>query len=302
MSETTKKKFKNMPEGFGVEWLSRQSFTLGGYTFNIPASLADLMFRSDDIANAEPDSFFLGKELEILRGYFSLFKQLLPKRILDVGVAKGGSAVFLQLMVKPERLLALELSTSRAENLDRFIKDEGLDDSMQVVHGVDQGDADRVRQLCKAHFGEGRSVDLVIDDASHLLAPTRTSFETVFPYITPGGSYIVEDYAALPIFLNPWLEKAAEHEETRILVESGLHQFLGSDQRPLHAMAMEAILGSIAEPGIIHQVIVNKHWLRIVRGGKVIEDPENFDLRAMAVDHFRLTHSSVVDSLEPFLR
>ncbi|MCB1688096.1 MAG: class I SAM-dependent methyltransferase [Halioglobus sp.] len=302
MPKAPDNQFKNMPKGFGVEWLTRNSFTLNGYKFNIPSSLADLMFSAEQVANSEPNSFYLGKELDILRNYFALFKQMSPKRILDLGVALGGSAVFLQLMAKPERLLALELSTKRADLLDRFIKDESLEESLHVVHGVDQGDARRVKQLCEEHFGTGRSIDLVIDDASHLLAPTRTSFETVFPLIAPGGSYIVEDFATLPIFLNPWLEKAAEHDGARKLVEVGLQQFTQEDHRPLHALAMEAILGSIADPGIINRVIVNKHWLRIIRGGKAIEDPANFDLRAMAVDHFQLTQSSLIESLTPYLR
>ncbi len=301
MPRASENRFRNLPQGFGIKWLSRNSFTLGGYKFNIPSSLADLMFNAENVANSEPDSFYLGKEVEILQNYFGLFKQMSPKRILDLGVAMGGSAVFLQLAAKPQRLLALELSTTRADLLDRFIKNEQLTESLRVEHGVDQGDATRVRQLCDEHLGKGRTIDLVVDDASHLLGPTRTSFETVFPFITPGGSYIVEDFATLPIFLNPWLEKAAEHEGSRKLVEVALRQFLQEDHRPLHALAMEAILGSIADPGIINRVIVNRHWLRIVRGGKEIEDPDNFDLRAMAVDHFQLTQSSLIDSLTPYL-
>jgi hypothetical protein len=34
----------------------------------------------------------------------------------------------------------------------------------------------------------------VIDDASHIYEPTRASFETLFPYLRPGGLYIIEDW------------------------------------------------------------------------------------------------------------
>src|SRR4029077_11377083 len=40
------------------------------------------------------------------------------------------------------------------------------------------------------------SIDVVIDDASHLYGPTRRSFEILFPLLKPGGAYIIEDWPA----------------------------------------------------------------------------------------------------------
>ena len=40
----------------------------------------------------------------------------------------------------------------------------------------------------------GRLIDLVIDDASHRLAETRSSFESLFPHVRPGGLFIIEDW------------------------------------------------------------------------------------------------------------
>ena len=37
--------------------------------------------------------------------------------------------------------------------------------------------------------------DLIIDDASHLYSETKTSFETLFPQLRPGGLYIIEDWS-----------------------------------------------------------------------------------------------------------
>jgi predicted O-methyltransferase YrrM len=301
MPKFSEKAIRNMPQGFGIEWNSRLSFTLNGHRFIIPGSLADLAFNAYVVDAANQDSFYLGKEVAILRNYFRFFKHHSPKRILDLGIAWGGSAPFLQLMAKPERMLALDLSTTRADKLDKFIEAEGLGNSLHAVYGVDQGDAELVRQLCEEHLGKGRSIDLVIDDASHQLEPTRTSFEAVFPFISPGGCYIVEDFAAIPIMLNAWMDKAAEHADTRTVVETGLRGCLQDNHKPLHAMAMEAILGSIADPGIIGSVVVNQHWLRINRGEKAIEDPANFKLRAMAVDHFQLSNSSPIEALKPYL-
>jgi hypothetical protein len=38
-------------------------------------------------------------------------------------------------------------------------------------------------------------LDLIIDDASHMYGLTKTSFETLFPLLRPGGLYIIEDWA-----------------------------------------------------------------------------------------------------------
>ena len=35
----------------------------------------------------------------------------------------------------------------------------------------------------------------MIDDASHLYAQTKASFETLFPRVRPGGLYVIEDWA-----------------------------------------------------------------------------------------------------------
>ena len=42
---------------------------------------------------------------------------------------------------------------------------------------------------------EGEPIDLVIDDASHLLEPTRASFEVLFPRLRTDGLFVIEDWA-----------------------------------------------------------------------------------------------------------
>jgi len=55
-----------------------------------------------------------------------------------------------------------------------------------------QSDRGALRQLISTECPEG--LDLVIDDASHMYHPTRISFETVFPFLRPGGWYVIEDW------------------------------------------------------------------------------------------------------------
>jgi hypothetical protein len=42
-------------------------------------------------------------------------------------------------------------------------------------------------------FGGGL-VDAAIDDASHEYVPTKTAFETIFPFVRSGGVYVIEDW------------------------------------------------------------------------------------------------------------
>ena len=38
-------------------------------------------------------------------------------------------------------------------------------------------------------------LDLVVDDASHTYEETRSSFEFLFPLLSPGGIYVIEDWS-----------------------------------------------------------------------------------------------------------
>jgi len=57
---------------------------------------------------------------------------------------------------------------------------------------TDQSDQKALNQIVKKHF-EGE-LDLVVDDASHLLHLTRRSFEILFPKLRQGGLYVIEDF------------------------------------------------------------------------------------------------------------
>jgi hypothetical protein len=57
---------------------------------------------------------------------------------------------------------------------------------------TNQADDARLREIVGSEF-EG-PLDLVIDDASHWLKPTKASFVTLFPSLRQGGVYVVEDW------------------------------------------------------------------------------------------------------------
>lgn len=304
-SSTENKSKKEVPQGYprghGIEWLSKRSFRLGGYNFDIPAAIMELGIVT---RSANADSFHLGKTPDLLSRYLRRVANRKYNNILELGVYQGGSTALIQLIAKPERLLALELSPERVEILDRFIEAEGLTKSLKVEYGVDQANGPLVRQLATQHLGEGRCIDLVLDDASHLLSPTRTSFETLFPLLRPGGSYIIEDYAYLQIQLSEYLESAlAGSSSARIILNTiKLDELLRSGDRPCHLLAIEAMLTSINSPGLVKKVVVDRHWLEIVRGTEDFEYPNAFNLRKLAMDQFSLLESTPSEKLLSFLK
>ena len=289
----------NLPQGFGMDWQTRTSFELQGYHFDIPNSMKEFLTPTEP---SHPDSFYLGKTTPMIGAYLRQLRERMPSRILELGVYQGGSAAFLQLLAKPQRMLAMDLSTDRLPLLENFIEKEKLTKRMHMKYGIDQADKETVRGLVAEHLGEGRSVDLVVDDASHLLAPTRASFEAVFPYVRSGGSFVIEDYASLQIVCNGHLDRALDGEQgPATLVKHALRDGLQDDLRPLHAMAVEVMLASILEPTIFAKVIVDRHWLRIVRGSKHIEEPENFRLADYVNDYFGLLNVEHADNLKSYL-
>ena len=294
-----KKANKSTPEWPDLQWETKRVFRLGGYEFALPASFEEFMVLGDEV---HADKFYIAKTPEIIRRYLALIAETKPRNIMELGIFRGGSTAFLQLVAKPERLLALELSSDKLDLLDRFIETDGRHKTVRVEYGVDQANTPLVRALKNDHLGPARSIDLVFDDASHLLGPTRTSFETLFPYIRPGGSFIIEDYAGTQMFITEWLDRAVEgSKEAQSLISQCLRDSVEADFKPLHLLAIEAMLASVVAPGLIRRVILDRHWIRVIRGVDDVSDPESFDLRELAKDHFSVLESELSGQIRAFM-
>jgi hypothetical protein len=80
-----------------------------------------------------------------------------------------------------------------SEYFKRYVNSKNLGERIKVVWDTDQADARRLREIVETEFIE--PLDLVFDDASHIYEPTKSTFETVFPFLRAGGLYIIEDWA-----------------------------------------------------------------------------------------------------------
>jgi SAM-dependent methyltransferase len=113
--------------------------------------------------------------------------------MIEVGVLDGGSTIYWHHQYDLERLAAFDI-TAEAPCFTRYLERNKLTDAVRVHFGVAQADREQLRAAIDGDFGR-EPVDAVIDDASHQYAETRACFETIFPYLRPGGAYIIEDWA-----------------------------------------------------------------------------------------------------------
>ena len=137
--------------------------------------------------------FILGKSRSMVEALVTALGATPPRRIVDVGVYKGGSVVLLYETFAPERLVGVDLNPAMPPGLPEYCRDPSRKDAIGIYLGVDQSDQQRLDDICAAEFG-AEPIDLVIDDASHFYHETRETFRALFPRVRPGGLYVVEDW------------------------------------------------------------------------------------------------------------
>jgi SAM-dependent methyltransferase len=228
--------------------------------------LDDLVFRleqclDEDVVSGD-ECFRLYKRKGLIDQYerfFALRDDAEVRSMLELGVWDGGSVAFWHEVLRPAKHVGVDLEV-RADSayFRHYVRSRGLEDRVKTMWGVDQSDADAMREIVATEFPEG--VDLVIDDASHRYAPSRASFETLFPLVRPGGLYVIEDWAwgHWPEFQDPRHAWAREPALTALLIE--LIEVLGSST------------------GLIADIIVFRGFAAIERGTAPIDDGGEFAL------------------------
>jgi len=137
-----------------------------------------------------PDGFTILKSEPYLRVYEDLASSFSPRSILELGIFKGGSYVFLDKLFKPRRISAIDLSRQPVEPLCHYVA--GKED--RFVHfSTSQSDRKALEKIVWEELAN--ELDLVVDDASHNYEETKAAFEVLFPLLQPGGVYLIEDWS-----------------------------------------------------------------------------------------------------------
>lgn len=133
------------------------------------------------------------KQPALVEATAALLSDFRNANIVELGISQGGSTALAALLTDPRKLVAVELSDEPVRELQSLLDERGLSERTHTYYGVDQSDRTRLVEILDAEFGD-EPLDLVMDDASHLLEPTRASFEVLFPRLRPGGLFVLEDW------------------------------------------------------------------------------------------------------------
>lgn len=177
-----------------IIWQSEDLFEIDNVRFKIDLRPGHLRAPSTD------EQFTFVKTHRV----FNLYRQLerfKPKKILELGLFQGGSVVFFEKLFRPERVVGVELSKTPIPALDRYIARGSV---IRPYYGVSQADQPRLEEIIRNEFPEG--LDLIVDDASHYYDLSKASFEICFPFLKPGGHYVLEDW--------PWSHRKPSQLET----------------------------------------------------------------------------------------
>lgn len=159
-------------------------------TFSIDGERFVIDMRPQGRRPSNEAGFTIVKNQGYIRFYEAISTFVKPKTILELGVFEGGSYVFFDKLFKPSRMSAIDLRQQPVDVLLSYVKREP---NRHVHFGTSQSDAAALRQIVADDLGG--ILDLVIDDASHAYEHTKASFEILFPLLSPGGTYVIEDWS-----------------------------------------------------------------------------------------------------------
>lgn len=170
-------------------------------------TLDDIMLATGTDKNSEGHGYS--------RIYAELFEPWrgLPVCMVELGVWEGASLrAWGEYFTHPAaRIIGVDNDLGRLAPLD---------DERVMAIPCDLSDAGQVSHLA-SRIGTG--IDLVIDDASHMADQQRRAFAGLWPAVTPGGLYVVEDLHTLFwARANPPGSVAWLHEWTERVLGMGL--------------------------------------------------------------------------------
>jgi SAM-dependent methyltransferase len=230
------------------------------------------LLESRDIPDSSQDGLVLWKTRRLIEQYdafFTAHSAFTPARIFELGLWKGGSLAFWHHALAPKRLVGVDLAPRCPSPIfDAYVSTHA--NTVSVHWGVDQADAPRLTHLVATEF-DG-PLDLVLDDAGHHYGSTRASLETLFPFLRPGGFYVIEDWAWAH-WPEVWASFSGEIPLTRLINEC------------------IAVVGTSNE--VMHRMEVRKGFVAIERGpaqicgrfdlsGAIQQQPVPQSLRALA--------------------
>jgi len=216
-----------------IEW-SHSEAKIGDVVFDLASAAAG--YPADTTASRPR----LIKDRHIVGDYERVFAaadiSAMP-RMFELGLWDGGSAIFWSELLNPAIYIGIDRDTRGDSEV--FRNYAAHKQGILTEWGVSQTDRRALCRLIGEH--DAAPLDLVVDDASHQYEPTKASFEILFPFLRPGGLYLIEDWAWAhwPGFAL-WAGEAAP---TRLVVE--LIEAAGTGREVIRDVTVEAGLVAV---------------------------------------------------------
>jgi cephalosporin hydroxylase len=128
------------------------------------------------------------KDVATLEGYWKVWKamHIYPRKILELGVDKGGSLLLWNDMFAPMYVVGMDIDIS-----DEYLQQiDATFDAIQLYQ-FDQFEPGSLRKSVP-HM----NYDLIIDDCSHHVKHAFESMCDLWDWMNIGGAYVIEDWKA----------------------------------------------------------------------------------------------------------
>jgi len=214
------------------------------------------------------DVLFVQKTQTMLERYAQLDDGNI-KRIFEIGLLKGGCCAYFQALYQAEKIVGIDVSEEALSTLLEYKQQQNLEETIITYGGVDQGNREKLLTILKKEFNCGE-LDLICDDASHLLRETKAAFNTCFPWLREGGKYVIEDWR--------WAHWVDGTPSLGGKLNCKLAAKLVEGQPPMSLLGMQLLMVAAARPDVIKQVSFDFHFITVEKGSAVL-DPENFSVK-----------------------
>ena len=238
-----------------LEWVTDQLLRLDGIEFYLATASREMLGHE-----SKRDHFLLGKVRSMVEEVAALREREQIKRILDVGIFKGGSAALYAKLFEPEKLVAVDFAGTPVDALTEFIREHGFEGRVTPCYGVNQADERAMGDILASHF-PARNIDLIVDDASHRYIETRKTFNLALPYLRSDGLYIIEDWG--------WAHWKGEEWQKSQVFPNWLPA--------MSNLLIELFMLCASRPDIVKNLYVTPATIVLRRGPATLE-PNGFDI------------------------
>ena len=225
-------------------WDANSNLRVNNIDFRLSHDTSELKRES-----STAESFILGKPRHMVERAVSIAARRRVSNIFEIGILHGGSVVLYDLVFSPTRMVAIDHVPEPVKVLDDYIARHDKAEVIRPYYGVSQSDRTAMEGLLSAEFPQ-RDIDLIIDDASHYYDETRAAFNICFPFLSPGGLYLIEDWA--------WAHWNGDYWQ-------GKDSFFAG-KTALSNLLIELFMLSASRPDLIENLFIDHNMLVVCKG------------------------------------